>query len=118
MSGDPDGRFVAGIVAAPLRSSTHSAQGHIGRGLKRAEASAIVGRMKTTIDIPPGELRAVVKNTGAKRRAEAVLMAVKEFNRRRKLAALAEQLKGSLPNLMTLEDLKAMRENGRWEAAK
>ena len=86
--------------------------------MKRAKASAIVGRMKTTIDIPPGELRAVVKNTGAKSRAEAVLVAVKEFNRRRKLAALADRLKGSLPNFMTLEDLKAMREDGRWEVAK
>lgn len=86
--------------------------------MKRAKAFDIVSRMKTTIDIPPSELRAVVKNTGAKTRAEAVLMAVKEFNRRRKLAALADRLKGSLPNFMSLEDLKAMREDGRWEAAK
>lgn len=74
--------------------------------------------MKTTIDIPSSELKAVVKNTGAKSRAEAVLVAVKDFNRRRKLAALANRLKGSLPNFMTLEDLKAMREDARWEAAK
>ena len=74
--------------------------------------------MKTTIDIPPGELKAVVKNTGAKSRAEAVLVAVKDFNRRRKLAVLADRLKGSLPSFMTLEDLKAMREDARWEAAK
>jgi hypothetical protein len=87
-------------------------------GLKWAERPAIIGRMKTTIDIPPGELKAVVKNTGAKSGAAAVLMAVKEFNRRRKLAALADRLKGSLPNFMTLEDLKAMREDAKWEAAK
>jgi hypothetical protein len=74
--------------------------------------------MKTTIDIPPNELKAVLKNTGAKSRAEAVLLAVKEFNRRRRLAALADRLKGSLPNFMTLEDLKAMREDAKWEAAK
>ena len=80
--------------------------------------SAIVGRMKTTIDIPPSELKAVVKNTGAKSGPEAVLLAVKEFNRRRRLAALADRLKGSLPNFMTLEDLKDMREDARWEAAK
>ena len=74
--------------------------------------------MKTTIDIPSSELKAVVKNTGAKSRAEAVLVAVKEFNRRRKLAVLANRLKGSLPNFMTLADLKAMREDVKWEAAK
>ncbi len=75
------------------------------------------GAMKTTVDIPSSELKAVVKNTGARSRAEAVLTAVKDFNRRRRLAALADRLKGSLPNFMTLEDLKAMREDARWEAA-
>jgi hypothetical protein len=74
--------------------------------------------MKTTIDIPPSELKAVLKNTGAKSRAEAVLVAVKDFNRRRKLAALADRLKGALPNFMTLEELQAMREDAKWEAAK
>ena len=87
-------------------------------GLKRAGWHAILGRMKTTIDIPSGELKAVVKNTGARSRGEAVLLAVREFNRRRKLAALADKLQGSLPNFMTLEGLKAMREDARWEAAK
>lgn len=86
--------------------------------MKRARLSPTIRRMKTTIDIPSSELKAVVKNTGAKSRAEAVLVAVKDFNRRRKLAALANRLKGSLPNFMTLEDLKAMREDARWEAAK
>ena len=80
--------------------------------------SATVGRMKTTVDIPSNELKAVVKNTGARSRAEAVLTAVKDFNRRRRLVALADRLKGSLPNFMTLEDLKAMREDAKWEAAK
>ena len=74
--------------------------------------------MKTTVDIPSNELKAVVKNTGARSRAEAVLTAVKDFNRRRRLVALADRLKGSLPNFMTLEDLKAMREDAKWEAAK
>ena len=77
--------------------------------------------MKTTIDIPPSELKAIVKNTGAKSRAAAVLVAVKEFNRRRKLAALADRLKGALPNFMTLADLNAMRGDtikSAWENAK
>jgi hypothetical protein len=74
--------------------------------------------MKTTIDIPPAELKAVVEHTGARSGAEGVLLAVKEFNRRRKLAALADRLKGSLPNFMTLADLKAMREDAKQEGAK
>ena len=86
--------------------------------MNRTAQSVILGRMKTTVDIPSSELKAIVKNTGARSRAEAVLRAVKDFNRRRRLAALAERLKGSLPNFMTLEDLKAMREDARWEAAK
>lgn len=73
--------------------------------------------MKTTIDIPPAELKAVVKHTGARSGAEAVLLAVKEFNRRRKLAVLADQLKGSLPDFMTSKDLKVMREDAKWEEA-
>jgi metal-responsive CopG/Arc/MetJ family transcriptional regulator len=74
--------------------------------------------MKTTIDIPSSELKAIVKNTGAKSRSEAVLVAVREFNRRRKLASLADRLKGALPNFMTLADLKTMRQDAKWEAAK
>jgi len=46
------------------------------------------------------------------------LLAVKECNRRQKLAALADRLKGAVPGFMTLEDLQAMREDAKWEGTK
>jgi hypothetical protein len=74
--------------------------------------------MKTTIDIPASELRAVIKHAGARSEADAVRLAVKEFNRRCRLASVADRYKGALPDFMTLEDLKAMREDAKWEGAK
>lgn len=63
-------------------------------------------------------MRAVIKHTEARSEAEAVRLAVKESNRRCKLAAVPDRFKGALPNLMTLEDLKSMREDAKWEWAK
>ena len=73
---------------------------------------------ETKTDIPPAELKSAVKHTGARSGAEAVLLAVKECNRRQKLAALADRLKGAVPGFMTLEDLQAMREDAKWEGTK
>jgi hypothetical protein len=44
--------------------------------------------------------------------------AVQKFNKRKRLEALAERLHGSMPNFMTQEDLKIMREDAKWEAKK
>lgn len=74
--------------------------------------------MKTTVDIPESDLKLAMKNTGAKTKKEAVLKAVRELNRRQRLAELADRLCGSLPNFMTQEDLKIMREDAKWEAMK
>jgi hypothetical protein len=74
--------------------------------------------MKTTIDIPEKDLKEILKNTGAKTKREAILTAVQNFNKRKRLEVLARKLHGSMPNLMTQEDLKAMREDARWETAK
>ncbi|TVQ12965.1 MAG: type II toxin-antitoxin system VapB family antitoxin [Balneolaceae bacterium] len=38
--------------------------------------------MKTTIDIPDSELRDAIRFTGAKTKREAVVTAIREFNRR------------------------------------
>ncbi|MFT4689913.1 MAG: Arc/MetJ family transcription regulator [Limisphaerales bacterium] len=72
--------------------------------------------MKTTIDIPEHILKEAMKHTGAKTKREAVVTAVEQFNRRERLSELAHRLRGSLPNFMTLEDLKVMREDSKWEA--
>ena len=71
--------------------------------------------MKTTIDIPESDLKEVILRTGSKTKREAILTAVQSFNRSQRLASLADRLHGSMPNFMTQEDLKIMREdtNGR-----
>jgi Arc/MetJ family transcription regulator len=44
--------------------------------------------MKTTIDIPDDELRDAMRFTGAATKREAVVTALEEFNRRRRMAEL------------------------------
>ena len=74
--------------------------------------------MKTTIDIPEKLLREAIKHTGAKTKRDAVVTAVDEFNRRRRLEEMAERLHGSCPNFMSQAELKRMREDDKWETAK
>lgn len=74
--------------------------------------------MKTTIDIPEKELKEIIKNTGAKTKREAILTAVRKFNKRKRLEEVAERLHGSMPNFMTQADLKILREDGKSEALK
>ena len=62
-----------------------------------------------TVDIPALVLKEAMKFTDTKTRHEAVIVAVKEFNRRHRLAALAERLHGSCPDFMTQAELKAIR---------
>jgi Arc/MetJ family transcription regulator len=77
-----------------------------------------VGSMKTTIDIPDRLLREAIRHTRAKTKRDAVITAVDEFNRRRRLEALAERLQGSCPHFMTQADLRRMRAGRKREAAK
>ena len=74
--------------------------------------------MKTTIDIPEKVLAETIRHTGAKTKREAVVSAVEDFNRRHRLAALAERLHGSCPDFMTQADLRRMRQDRKWEAAR
>ena len=74
--------------------------------------------MKTTIDIPDKALKEAIKHTGAKTKRDAVVTAVEEFNRRRRLEEMAQRLHGSMPNFMMQEDLKTMRQDDKWEKAK
>jgi Arc/MetJ family transcription regulator len=73
--------------------------------------------MKTTIDIPDEELRQAMKYTKAKTKREAVVYAIKDFNRRQRMAQLAEVL-GTFEDFMTREDLKEMREDATWKKMK
>jgi len=65
--------------------------------------------MKTTVDIPEKELREAMQHTGGKTKREAVVIALSEFNRRRRLERLAEKL-GTFDEFMTQEELRRMRE--------
>ena len=74
--------------------------------------------MKTTIDIPEKALKEAIRHTGAKTKRDAIVTAVEEFNRHRRLEELAERLHGSCPGFMSQEDLRRMREDHKWETTK
>lgn len=46
--------------------------------------------MKTTVDIPPAELKAAIRFTKAKTKREAVVRALEDFNRRQRMAELVK----------------------------
>ena len=64
--------------------------------------------MKTTIDLPEEELAEAIKHANTTSKTEAVARAVSEFNRRARLAKLAEKL-GTFRDLITPEELQKMR---------
>ena len=64
--------------------------------------------MKTTVDIPEDELREVLRNTGAATKREAIVTAISDFNRRRRLGRLAEKL-GTFDHFMSREQLRRLR---------
>lgn len=64
--------------------------------------------MKTTIDIPDDELSDAMRFTRAKTKREAVVMAVTDFNRRRRMMDLVKHA-GTCTDLMTVEELQTQR---------
>ena len=64
--------------------------------------------MKTTVDIPDGELEDVIRYTNAKTKREAVVSAIVDFNRRRRMAELAKYA-GTCADLITPQELQAAR---------
>lgn len=68
----------------------------------------MIGFMKTTIDIPEDELADALRFTRAKTKREAVVTALADFNRRRRMAELI-QYAGTCPDMMTVEELRAQR---------
>lgn len=69
----------------------------------------MIGGMKTTVDIPEDELREAMSHTGARTKREAVVTALSEFNRRRRLQKVVQSF-GTLDEFMTQEELRRMRE--------
>jgi Arc/MetJ family transcription regulator len=64
--------------------------------------------MKTTIDIPEKELKDAMRFTGATTKREAVVTALRDFNRRRRLAALLKHF-GVSQTFMTHAELTKLR---------
>jgi Arc/MetJ family transcription regulator len=64
--------------------------------------------MKTTVDIPDNELADAMKFTGAKTKRDAIVTAISDFNRRRRMAELVKY-SGSSKGLITVDELKALR---------
>lgn len=64
--------------------------------------------MKTTIDIPEDELEDALRFTQARTKREAVVTALSDFNRRRRMAELIKHA-GTCPDMMTVEELRAQR---------
>jgi hypothetical protein len=65
--------------------------------------------VKTTVEIPDEELRDVVEFTGAKTKREAIVKAIADFNRRRRMAALVKH-SGAFGSLPTNEEIEATQQ--------
>ncbi len=65
--------------------------------------------MKTTVDIPEAEIEDLMRFTGAATQREVT--AITDYNRRRRMAALAE-LGGQGKSMITPEQLQAQRRKG------
>ena len=64
--------------------------------------------LKTTVDIPDDELRDVIRFTRARTKREAIVAAISDFNRRRRLAELVKHA-GTCEDLITVEELQSRR---------
>jgi hypothetical protein len=67
--------------------------------------------VKTTVDIPDHELEDAIRFTNARTKREAIVTAIVDFNRRRRMAELARRA-GSCPDLMTADELQRLRRRG------
>lgn len=68
--------------------------------------------MKTTLDIPESLLTDVRKYSDSPTKRAAVITALEEYVRRKKMAGLV-QLRGSMTTVMSQADLKRAREANR-----
>jgi len=63
--------------------------------------------VKTTIDIPDDELKDAIRFTGAKTKRDAVVTALVDFNRRKRMAELV-QYSGTFTGMMSNEEIEQM----------
>ena len=67
--------------------------------------------MKTTVDIPDKELADAMRFTEAKTKREAIVTAIQEFNRRKRVAELIKHA-GTCKDLISVEKLFEQRGKG------
>lgn len=67
--------------------------------------------MKTTIDIPDRELADAIRFTRARTKREAVVVALQDFNRRKRMAELVKHA-GTCEDLVTVVELQKLRRRG------
>jgi hypothetical protein len=65
--------------------------------------------MKTTVEIPDRELRDLLRFTRAKTKREAIVKAIADFNRRRRMGALVKH-SGAFRSLLTNEEIERIEE--------
>ncbi len=65
--------------------------------------------MKTTVDIPDDMLREAMRFAKAKTKRDAVVAAIADYNRRKRMASLVRRL-GTCRNLMSPDELAALRQ--------
>jgi len=73
-----------------------------------ASKFANIGIMKTTVDIPDEELKDAMRFTNARTKREAIVTAISEFNRRRRMAELVKR-GGTYTEIMTADELQRAR---------
>ena len=66
--------------------------------------------MKTTVEIPDGELRDLMSFTRAKTKREAIVAAITDFNRRRRMSLLVKH-SGAFRSLSTNEEIERLEEH-------
>ena len=67
--------------------------------------------MKTTVDIPEKDLADAMRFTRAKTKREAVVTAIQDFNRRRRMAELVKYA-GTCDAMMSVDELQSHRRKG------
>lgn len=67
--------------------------------------------MKTSVDIPDDDLADAMRFTHAKTKREAIVAAIQDFNRRRRMAELIKHA-GTCADLFTVEELQSQRRKG------
>jgi hypothetical protein len=68
--------------------------------------------MKTTVDIPDGQFRDLIRFTKARTKRAAIVTAIEDFNRRRRMAALVRH-SGEFRSFPTNEEIEALEERDR-----